>query len=456
MEQQHKLTPTLLRQRKLLLVLPFLALPFMTLLFWSLGGGKGNAASAQGTEQKGLNVHLPDAKLKTDKELNKLSFYEQAALDSAKLKEEKKLDPYWNQFSSNPKNDTAFSLNNIGHKNANEYSLPQIYNNRISTSPYSDNNMDPNEAKVYSKLQQLNNELNKSAQPSASTASGDFNNFQQTKSNYDAGRDVDKLEKMMNAMKQSDGSDPEMQQLNSMLDKILAVQHPEAFKDSAQQEFTKDQQQNLSVTKIDDKTKISLLTKNKNSTTKANNLNDYNDTVIDNRNENNGFYSFTSEPNISEEKQNAIAAIVPETQTLVSGSTVKLLLSDDVSIKGLTVPKNTFVYGTASLNDERLKITINSIRFQQNILPVSLEVYDLDGLAGIYIPGSISRDVAKQSADQGINSIGITTLDPSIAAQATSAGIQAAKTLISKKVKLTKITIREGYQVLLKDNTQKQ
>jgi len=32
-----------LKKRKALLVLPLLALPFITLAFWALGGGKGNA-----------------------------------------------------------------------------------------------------------------------------------------------------------------------------------------------------------------------------------------------------------------------------------------------------------------------------------------------------------------------------------------------------------------------------
>jgi hypothetical protein len=46
-------------------------------------------------------------------------------------------------------------------------------------------------------------------------------------------------------------------------------------------------------------------------------------------------------------------------------------------------------------------------------------------------------------------------MDPSLGAQAASAGIQAAKTLISKKVKLVKVTVKAGYQVLLRDNNQK-
>jgi len=80
----------------------------------------------------------------------------------------------------------------------------------------------------------------------------------------------------------------------------------------------------------------------------------------------------------------------------------------------------------------------------------------MDGMNGIYIPGAITRDVAKQSADRTIQDIGLTSVDPSLGAQAASAGIEAARDLISKKVKLVKVTVKSGYQVLLRDEKQKQ
>ena len=134
---------------------------------------------------------------------------------------------------------------------------------------------------------------------------------------------------------------------------------------------------------------------------------------------------------------------------------MKLTSTTDVYVNGILIPKGTLLYGIASQNGERLNIVISSIHYQNNLLPVSLSVYDLDGLSGIYIPGSINRNAAKQSGSEAVSNIGITSLDPSIAAQAASAGIQAAKSLISKKVKQVKVTIKAGYQVLLKDDNQK-
>ena len=64
----------LLRRRKLLMILPIVVIPFITLLFWALGGGKPNNARTQPL-QKGFNMNLPGAYLKEDKALDKMSYY---------------------------------------------------------------------------------------------------------------------------------------------------------------------------------------------------------------------------------------------------------------------------------------------------------------------------------------------------------------------------------------------
>jgi conjugative transposon TraM protein len=166
----------------------------------------------------------------------------------------------------------------------------------------------------------------------------------------------------------------------------------------------------------------------------------------------NAFYDLNNKSGNELSTGRAIEAVIHETQTVVSGSTVKLRLTDDIYVNGILIPRNNFIYGTASLQNDRLGISINSVRYENNLSPVALEVYDLDGLAGIYIPGSVSRDVAKSSAEQGLQNVELSTLNPSLATQATSAGIQATKSLLTKKVKLVKVTLQAGYKVLLKDN----
>jgi hypothetical protein len=67
-----------LRKRKFMLVLPLLTLPFVTLAFWVMGGGKGNAQGNQHVKQAGLNLQLPEPNLEDESKEDKLSFYNKA------------------------------------------------------------------------------------------------------------------------------------------------------------------------------------------------------------------------------------------------------------------------------------------------------------------------------------------------------------------------------------------
>jgi conjugative transposon TraM protein len=166
----------------------------------------------------------------------------------------------------------------------------------------------------------------------------------------------------------------------------------------------------------------------------------------------NSFYDEKKDNATSFEQATAISAAVHEMQTVTGGSTVKLRLLMDVFAGGHLLPKGSLVFGTAAMEEDRLLITIPSVRYKDNLLPVSLSVYDLDGLEGIHIPGSITRDVARGSAEQSLQSIGMLSLDPSLKSQATATAIGAAKGLLSKKVKQVNVVLKSGYQVLLKNN----
>lgn len=414
------------KQRRFLLVLPIIILPFLTFLFWSVGlvGSSGAKASPATV---GLNMQLPDAKLKENKDWNKLSFYEQADKDSAKYKDEVKNDPFFHNGDSLSQ------------------SLPLANDARSSSgyNPLPPGDTDPNEYKVAQKLGELNAVLSR---PTGYDKPVVNENTTQRASSFES-NEADRLEHMLQSVNQPDsGTDPETAQLNGMMDKILDIQHPERVGERLQQESEKNKRSVYPVVTKSSNDIASLLQNNNRAAR------------IDNQKrlqplKQNAFYSLNDDTTV-EEKQNIIEADIQQTQTLVSGSTVKLSSATDVYVNGILIPKGTLLYGIASQNGERLIIVIPSIHYGNNLLPVSLSVYDLDGLAGIYIPGSISGDVAKQSGGEALSNIGITSLDPSLAAQAAGAGIQAAKSLINKKVKQMKVTIKAGYQVLLKDDNQ--
>ena len=149
---------------------------------------------------------------------------------------------------------------------------------------------------------------------------------------------------------------------------------------------------------------------------------------------------------------NAIAAVIPSEQTLVTGGTIPLRLSEDILVHGVRIAAGAWLYGTVTINGDRLHVYIRSIRDGRNLYNSDLQVYDLDGLPGIHIPDVLSQDVAKESATESVSGLNILTTDPGLGAEAASAGVQAAKSLLTHKVRLIKVSVRAGYQVLLKNS----
>jgi conjugative transposon TraM protein len=381
-----------LRKRKFYLALPLLVLPFVTLAFWAMGGGKEKGEDVK--NNMGLNLQLPDAKLKDDKNFDKLSFYNLADKDSLKHIEDLRNDP---NYKSQP--DTSMNVLEMVNK-------PEYKN--VIQSPFGNNGMDANEQKIYKKISELKQQINTPADNKVS-----YQNTQQNNNvNEQFTRQVDKLQGMMQTMNDKPEKDTEMEQIGSMLDKIIDIQHPDRIKEIKEKSI-KNKQQVFSV--------LSSV-KNENTLLQSRRM----DTIK--RKARNNFYEGDNNSVNEQVEDHAIESVVHETQTIVSGGTVKLRLSNDIYINGILIPKGNFIYGIASLENERLSININVVRYNNNLLPVALQVYDMDGLAGIHIPGSISRDVAKQSSEQSLQNIDITTLDPSLAAQAANTGIQAAKT----------------------------
>ena len=416
---EKKYSEKFLRQRKMMLVLPVLVIPFITMAFWALGGGKGIADNNQSNKSPGLNLQLPSANLKDDKNADKLSFYKEADADSLKREEMLRNDPYYKD-SILAKQTTLMEV--TGNLNSQKSVTGGLNNSPDKTST------NVNEQRIYKKIDELNRQINLTE-----TSYNNPSNVQPGENSEGFTNDVDKLHNMMQIMNDKVETDPEMQQLNGTLDKILDIQHPQRVKDKLKEKSLLQKEVVLVVSKNPLVDNISLLVESKHMA------------------ENNaGFYGVDDNKTTSEE-DNSVEAVVHANQTLVNGAVIKLRLITDIYISGSLIPKGNFIYGIASLNDERLEIEIKSIRNGNSLFPVKLEVYDMDGLPGIHIPGAITRDVARQSADNGLQLMELNSADASLKVQAAAAGINTVKSLMSRKVKQIKVLVKAGYKVLLKD-----
>lgn len=138
-----------------------------------------------------------------------------------------------------------------------------------------------------------------------------------------------------------------------------------------------------------------------------------------------------------------IKAEIYEDAVVLDGNRVKLRLLQEYRIAGQKVEQNSFVYGICKLNKERLFIQITQFPIKGGFLPVDLQIHDLDGLPGLYIPDRAARKVTREvgaqtsissllgSSQDALTNIGITTAD------------RTAQTLI-RRVRLKKVRLKKN------------
>ena len=151
-----------------------------------------------------------------------------------------------------------------------------------------------------------------------------------------------------------------------------------------------------------------------------------------------------------------IQAIIDEDIKAVDGSRVRLRLLDDTEINESVVKRGTYLYATVSgFSSGRVKGTIGSILVNDELVKVSLSLYDTDGMEGLYVPNSSFRETSKDVASgamSGNMSMNTGTYGNSLAQwgmQAVNNAYQKTSNAISKAIKKNKVKLKYGTFVYL-------
>ena len=348
------------RKRKMLFFLPLLVLPFLALGFYALGGGKGDVEAQTASVGKGINTQLPDAKFQKSKATDKMVLYEQAQRDSAAGKSKS----------------AAGAFAALGWDSSK-------YNHPVAAPA---NSALDNEVKIKERLAQINKQI---SQPAPISKPPVADNEASTRP-----ADLERLETMLKQKQQISEPDPQMQQLNTMLDKIMQIQNPAVVKDNPQAAKTA----------------------------------------------------------VKDTAFKAIPAVIDGNQKVAPGGVVKLRLQDTIRINGLVIPKGQTVFGSCAVTNQRLLLDIRNIRLGTAIIPVNFTVFSLDGMAGIAAPEAELGEAAGSGANGALENMQFLSADYSLGTQAATAGISAAKSLLGKKVRKIRVKLKGGESVLLRIN----
>ena len=157
-----------------------------------------------------------------------------------------------------------------------------------------------------------------------------------------------------------------------------------------------------------------------------------------------------------------IQAIIDEDIKAVDGSRVRLRLLDDIEINESVVKRGTYLYATVSgFSSGRVKGNISSILVDDELVKVSLSLYDTDGMEGLYVPNSQFRETSKDVASgamSGNMSMNTGTYGNSLAQwgmQAVNNAYQKTSNAISKAIKKNKVKLKYGTFVYLVNGREK-
>ncbi|MET4546291.1 hypothetical protein ABIE26_003618 [Pedobacter africanus] len=342
-----------LDRRKLLFILPIAAV-----LLGLLGYGLYQWQEAKGVKQApkaGINTKLPGATFSEKEPEGKMAYYDKAKQDSAH-------------------SDTA------GLSYAAE---------RLGFGKRPDEQTD----KITEKLAVLDREIN--APYVAPKSYGAGSSASSVVVSAPMSKDVDRLEVLMKNMQgNSGGDDPEMVQLNTMMDKILQIQNPDILRQQV---------------------KATL-------------------------------------PAVADTLFKAIPAEIASNQKVMQGSVVEIRLLDSVVLNGQYIPRGHTLFGLASFSNQRMNLEIKNIRLGNQVIPVNLTVYDKrDVMTGVFAPEALLSQVIASGSSGAIGGLGISGFD--LTTQLAGAGIDAAKSLLTKKIKRIKQPLKAGYPLLIRDNT---
>ena len=164
----------------------------------------------------------------------------------------------------------------------------------------------------------------------------------------------------------------------------------------------------------------------------------------------------------NEPEKKLIKAIIDENVKAVDGSRVRLRLLDDIEINETVVPKGSYIYAIMSgFGSQRVKGSVKSILVDDELIKVSLSIYDTDGLEGLYVPGSSFRETSKDVASgamSGNMNMGTTSSNNSLSQwgmQALTNAYQKTSNAIGKAIKKNSAKLKYGTFVYLVNGKEK-
>jgi hypothetical protein len=136
-----------------------------------------------------------------------------------------------------------------------------------------------------------------------------------------------------------------------------------------------------------------------------------------------------------------IKAVVHGEHKICSSEYIKLRTTEESYIDGVKLPANFFMTGKASFSNDRIFVTVSSLKHGDRLMEVSFEIFDSgDGICGIYVEGGLEQQIAEESIRDAVSGVRVNV--PVIGGISTNA--------LRRKAEDISVVIPSEYKVLLK------
>lgn len=162
----------------------------------------------------------------------------------------------------------------------------------------------------------------------------------------------------------------------------------------------------------------------------------------------------SDQQNVGVQNQNSIRAVIHETKTITSESTITLRLSQPMMLGKMFIPEGTLLKASGKFQGGRLQLKISTIEYNGNIQQVDINIHDNDGQPGLNIPYSpeqnaVTEILGNMGQTSGTNIMMTQSAGQQIAADLTKGVVQGVSGYFQKKIRLPKVTVKAGHQVFL-------
>lgn len=157
----------------------------------------------------------------------------------------------------------------------------------------------------------------------------------------------------------------------------------------------------------------------------------------------------------AEQSSPFLSAFLDVPQSGYLGSRIALRILQDLYIGNRRLPRQSTLYAQVSgFTKERITLSVTSVLLEGKIVPVRLSVYDLDGLEGLYIPGSAFREMLLEMGSSSVQGTRLDAQGQDFYTSMLSSVLSSASRSASNLLRRNRVHLKSGTQIYLRDRSE--